>query len=137
MNRIKELYLEKPWIMYIAIAIILIGSALQIFVKMGTFLKVIFAIIVMLSFVFLGAGLIIKEAAQTEKIERISLGKVLIKLKSLKTTEDIMTISYAAVIVLGTFLDSLLLMVVGIILFVLHALIPPLSARYYRKNDNK
>ncbi len=135
MNKIKELYLGKPWMMYIAIAIILVGSALQIFVKIPTFLKIIVAVIVFLSFIFLGAALIIKEASKTEKIEKMSLGKVLIKLKALKTTEDIMTISYAAVIVLGTFVDSLLLMVVGIVLFVLHVLIPPLSTRYFKKND--
>lgn len=135
MNKIKELYLGKPWMMYIAIAIILVGSALQIFVTIPTFLKIIVAVIVFLSFIILGAALIIKEASKTEKIEKMSLGKVLIKLKALKTTEDIMTISYAAVIVLGTFVDSLLLMVVGIVLFVLHALLPPLSTRYFKKND--
>ncbi len=135
MNRIKELYLEKPWLMYIAIVIIVAGTALQIFVKMPNFLKVIVAVVVFLSFIFWGAGLIIKEAGQTEKFEKMSMGKVLIKLKSLKITEDIMTISYAAVIVLGTFVDSLLLIVVGIILFILHVLLPLMSARFYKKND--
>jgi NADH:ubiquinone oxidoreductase subunit H len=47
--------------------------------------------------------------------------------------EDIMTIAYAGVVTIGTFVNSILIIVIGIVLFVAHTLLSFLMYRYYER----
>ena len=131
MEKLKVLYSKGPWIMLISLVIILLGSALQVFLDLNKVLKIIIAVIVFLSFIVLGACLLARESRSGAKQEKSAVYKLQAKSKAAKSVEDIMTITYAAVVVLGTFCDSLLVIGIGIFLFVMHTAISIISWRYY------
>ncbi|MDO4482393.1 MAG: hypothetical protein Q4C14_06675 [Bacillota bacterium] len=133
MEKIKVLFSGKSWLIPAAAAVILSGSALQVFVKLHTAVKIVLAIIVFLAFIVLGVSLLMREARIPDKSDNISINRLKARRKAAKSTEDIMTITYAAVVVLGTFCGSLLVIGTGIVLFVMHTLISVMSNRYYLK----
>ena len=132
MDKIKDLCKSKPWLMYIAIAVIIAGSALQVFIDFGTVLKVILAVIVFLSFIVLGAFLMLGEGG-ANKTDKMNLSALRARRRASKVTEDIMTITYAAVVVLGTFCDSILVILIGIMLFVMHTFLSAATRRHFKK----
>ena len=132
MGKIKELYQNKPWLMYIAIAVIIIGSALQVFFDFGTVLKIILAAIVFVSFVLLGTFLMFNDSI-ADKTDKMNVAALRARRRASKVTEDVMTITYAAVVVLGTFCDSILVIVIGIVLFVMHTFLSASTRRHFKK----
>lgn len=133
MNKLKQLYDGKPWVMYVALLVILAGAAVQVLVDLPNFAKVLLAIVLFLAFLVLGACLLMKEARSLDKIDSMNLAKVKAKVKAGKSVEDVMTITYAAVVVLGTFVDSLLVMGIGLVLFLMHIVLSTVLVRYYMK----
>lgn len=132
MGKLKELYQSKPWLMYIAIAVIIIGSALQVFIDFGIVLKIILAAAVLVSFLLLGAFLMFNDSI-ADKTDKMNVSALRARRRASKATEDIMTITYAAVVVLGTFCDSVLVIVIGIVLFVMHTFLSAATRRHFKK----
>lgn len=133
MEKIKVLFSGKSWVIPAAVVVILAGSAVQVFVKLHTAVKIVLALIVFLAFIVLGVSMLMREAQAADKSDNVSIYRLKARRKAAKSTEDIMTVTYAAVVVLGTFCSSLLVIGIGIVLFVMHTLISVISNRYYLK----
>ena len=128
---IRKWYFKNQWVLYVEALIVVALSALQVFVVLPRPIKIILAIIVFLAYILLGASLLIRETGLRHKDREFY--KVAAKEKSSKTVEDIMTIAYAGVVTIGTFVNSVLIIVIGIILFVAHTVLSAVLYRYYER----
>ena len=128
---IRKWYFKNQWVLYVEALIVVALSALQVFIVLPRPIKIILAIIVFLAYILLGASLLIRETGLRHKDREFY--KVAAKEKSSKTVEDIMTIAYAGVVTIGTFVNSVLIIVIGIILFVAHTVLSAVLYRYYER----
>lgn len=131
MERINIGLFEKKWVVPAAIAIILILSALQVFIKFHIAIRIILGAIVLAAFVALAAALLIKDLGANDNTDKVSIYRLKAKRRAAKSTEDIMTISYAAVAVLGTFIGSISVVIIGIVLFVMHTFISLFTYKHF------
>ena len=128
---IRKWYFKNQWVLYVEALIVVALSALQVFIVLPRPIKIILAIIVFLAYILLGASLLIRETGLRHKDREFYT--VAAKEKSSKTVEDIMTIAYAGVVTIGTFVQSVLIIVIGIILFVAHTVLSAVLYRYYER----
>ncbi|GEM_PF-6330147 len=138
MEKLKRLYLKSPWIILAAITVIVLGAAVKIFLKPGVLLTVIIGIIVFLSFIVLAYCMMVKQSTSTgKKEENMSIGKLKSKVRASRLTEDMMTVVYMAIIVFGAFVDSVMMIVAGIVVFVIHITLSYWAERHYIKEEKK
>ena len=130
-EQLRKWYFKNQWVLYVEALVVVALSALQVFVVLPRPLKIILAVIVFLAYVLLGASLLIRETGLRHKDREFY--KIAAKEKSSKTVEDIMTIAYAGVVTIGTFVNSVLIIVIGIILFVSHTVLSYAMYRYYER----
>ncbi len=130
-EELRKWYFKHQWVLYVEALVVVVLSALQVFFAMPKPLKIVLAIIVFIAYFLLGASLLIRETGLRHKDREYY--KIVAKEKSSKTVEDIMTIAYAGVVTIGTFVNSVLIIVIGIILFVSHTILSAAMYKYYER----
>lgn len=117
MRAIKDFFVSKPWLLYVFIGVIIVIAGPNMFFSLPFVVKIISCVLLVLAFIGLGAVILFGDRKAETRIDTLNPNKIKIQLMKDKVVNDVMIIVYSAVVIFGTFIDSIVVTLVGIAMF--------------------
>lgn len=122
MNAIRDFFVSKSWLLYVFIGVIIVVAGPNMFFSLPFVVKVISCVLLVLSFIGIGAVILFSDKKVEKSIENYNLNKIKIQMMKDKVVNDVMIVIYSAVVIFGTFIDSFVVTLVGILMFLANAI---------------